>query len=64
VILVAAIGFAILVLISQRMEVLYRPPHTFSPASFFGAFNGTVLDVARVLFAQIRLGDTPSRDTA
>ena len=57
-ILVAAIGFAILILVSQRMEVRYRPPHTFSPASFFGAINGTMLDVARVLFAQIRLGDT------
>ena len=57
-ILVAAIGFAILILVSQRMKVLYRPPHTFSPASFFGAINGTMLDVARVLFAQTRLGDT------
>ena len=58
IILVAATGFAIFILISRQMEVVYRPPHTFSPASFYGAINGTTLDVARVMFAHLRLGDT------
>lgn len=58
IILVAAIGFAIFVLISWQMETVYKAPFTFSPDSFYGDINGTRLDVARVMFAQIRLGDT------
>ena len=58
IILVAAIGFAILILISWQMETVYKAPFTFSPASFYGDINGTTLDVARVMFAQLRLGDT------
>lgn len=62
ILLVAAIGFAIFVLVSRQMEVVYRPSHTFSPASFYGAIDGTTLDVARVMFAQLRLGDTVQGD--
>ena len=58
IILVAATGFAIFVLISWQMETVYKAPFTFSPASFYGAINGTKLDVARVMFAHLRLGDT------
>lgn len=57
-IFIMATGFAIFILISRQLEVVYRPPHTFSPASFYGAINGTTLDVARVMFAHLRLGDT------
>jgi len=62
IILVALIGFAIFVLISRQMETLYQPPFTFSPASFYGDIKGTTLDVARVTFAQLRLGDTVQGD--
>jgi|APCry1669188879_1035177.scaffolds.fasta_scaffold34866_2 hypothetical protein len=62
IILVAATGFAIFVLISWQMETVYEAPFTFSPASFYGDINGTTLDVARVMFAHLRLGDTVQGD--
>lgn len=37
---------------------MYRPAHIINPASFNADINGTTLDVARVMFARIRLGDT------
>ncbi len=56
-ILVAAIGFAIRVLISWKMETVYQSPFTFSPASFYGVIDGTTLDVGRVMSARMRPGD-------
>ena len=61
-IFVAATGFAILILISWQIETMYKAPFTFSPASFYGDINGTKLDVARVMFAHLRLGDTVQGD--
>ena len=47
---------------SLPREVMYRPAHIFNPASFNADINGTTLDVARVMFAHLRLGDTVQGD--
>ena len=53
-----ATGFAIFILISCQLEAVYRPPHAFSSASSYAGVNGATRDVARLMFAHMRLGDT------